>query len=225
MTSVATLQPFATARTRRQSRALQGPSCAEGLYARVFEDILEGQFTAGLSEDLLMQTYAAGRSEVRRVVSRLTHQRVIHARPNQRARVNEPDAHQIRQVLQARRMAESTVIQLLCASVDGSAIDSLQMLILRERQSIEERLHSTAIRLGGEFHLQLARMAGNAPMMHFLEGLIPLTGLALAARSLVHGQGWQVRQAILDALQAGNAREGTERIMQYLQQLETLAVG
>ncbi len=64
MTSVATLQPFATARTRRQSRALQGPSCAEGLYARVFEDILEGQFTAGLSEDLLMQTYAAGRSEV-----------------------------------------------------------------------------------------------------------------------------------------------------------------
>ncbi|WP_273824847.1 GntR family transcriptional regulator [Pseudomonas asplenii] len=225
MNSVATLLPFPAARARRRPHARQALPCADGLYARVFEDILEGRFAAGLSEELLMRTYTAGRSEVRRVVTRLTRQRIIHARPNQRAHVAQPDAEQIRQVLQARRMAEGTVIQLLCGRVDVAALDSLRMLVARERQSLEEHRPSTATRLGGEFHLQLARMAGNVPLMHFLEGLVPLTGLALAASPGSHDEGWQVRQAILAAIQDDNARAGIEKMTHYLQQLEGLAAG
>ncbi|QXI29337.1 GntR family transcriptional regulator [Pseudomonas vanderleydeniana] len=225
MNSLATILPFSAPRVRQPRRALRPLPWTDGLYARVFEDILDGRFVEGLSEDLLIRTYDAGRSEVRRVVTRLTRQQIIHARPNQRAHVAEPDAEQIRQVLQARRMAEGTVIQLLCASTDASAINSLQALIARERESVEVSRQNTAIRLGGEFHLQLARIAGNAPMVHFLEGLIPLTGLALAARSVMHDQGWQIRQAILDAIQGGNALQGIEEMTRYLQQLETLTAG
>lgn len=225
MNSVATLLPFTAPRARRQFHTRPALPCADGLYARVFEDILDGQFSTGLSEELLMRTYNAGRSQVRRAVTRLSHQGIIFARPNQRAHVAKPDAEQIRQVLQARRMAEGTVIQLLCGRVDASAIDSLQTLIARERQAVEEHRPSAATRLGGEFHLQLARVAGNAPMIHFLEGLVPLTGLALATRSMVHAKGWQARQVILDALRGGNVREGIEGVTHYLQQLEALATG
>ncbi len=213
MTSVATLQPFATARTRRQSRALQGPSCAEGLYARVFEDILEGQFTAGLSEDLLMQTYAAGRSEVRRVVSRLTHQRVIHARPNQRARVTEPDAHQIR--------AEIGIIEQVSATTTELTLESLRTIIVRERQSLEINRQSTTTRLGMEFHLELARMGGNTPLIHFLEELVPLTGLALMQHTS-RTEDWRIREAIVNAMENGNAFAATVQMTAYLDRLATL---
>ncbi len=219
MNSVATPLPFTA---RRAFAPPLGPACcAETLYAQVFEDILDRQFADGLSEDALIRAYGAGRSQVRRVMSRLARQQVILTRPNQRARVAEPDAEQIRQTLQARQLAETIVIQLACARVDDLTFGPLRALVARERQSTESDRQSTATRLGGEFHLELARMAGNAPLAQFLGGLVPLTGLALTQHSTRAGD-WRAREAIVDALENGNAMAATERMADYLDRLAVL---
>lgn len=216
MNSVATPLPF----TARPAFAQPlGPACcAERLYAQVFEDILERQFADGLSEDALIRAYGAGRSQVRRVMTRLARQQVIVTRPNQRARVAEPDAEQIRQTLQARRLAETSVIQLACARAAGLTFEPLRALVTRERQSTEGGRQSTATRLGGEFHLELARMAGNAPLANFLSALVPLTGLAQAQHS-TRLEDWRAREAIVNALENGNARAAIERMSDYLDRL------
>lgn len=221
MNSVATLLPFTANRARRVPPARQAPSCVETLYAQVFEDILQGRFTLGLSEDLLMQTYDAGRSHVRRVVTRLVRQRVILARPNQRARVAEPDAEQLRQILLARRMAESSVIERACTRTDDVTLKSLRGLVAQECESITTNRQSTATRLGAEFHLELARIAGNTPLVHFLEELVPLTGLVLM-RHPPRTEDWRVRDAIVNAMEKNNAGAAIEEMRNYLDRLATL---
>ena len=219
MNSVATSLPFTA---RRTVVPPQGPSfCAETLYAQVFEDILDRQFAEGLSEEALIRVYGAGRSQVRRVMSRLARQQVILTRPNQRARVAEPDAEQIRQTLQARRLAEISVIELVCARAGGLMFEPLRSLVARERQNTETGRQSTATRLGGEFHLELARLAGNAPLAHFLSALVPLTGLALAQHP-TRNEDWRVREAIVHAVENGNAGVGVERLTEYLDRLAVL---
>ncbi|WP_017905374.1 GntR family transcriptional regulator [Pseudomonas asplenii] len=221
MNSVATLQPFTAPRARRQFHIRPALPCADGLYARVFEDILDGQFSTGLSEELLMRTYNAGRSQVRRVVTRLTHQGIIFARPNQRAHVAEPDAEQIRQVLQARRMAEGSIIERLCTTTTRQALEPLRAIVARERQSGETSRQSTTTRLGVEFHLELARMAGNTPLVHFLEELAPLTGLALMQHPC-RTEDWRSREAIVNAMENGDAVTAMMQMTIYLDRLVAL---
>ncbi|NWA26690.1 GntR family transcriptional regulator [Pseudomonas gingeri] len=218
MNSVATPLPFA----RRTGMPPQGPAfCAETLYAQVFEDILDRQFAEGLSEEALIRLYGAGRSQVRRVISRLARQQLILTRPNQRARVAEPDAEQIRQTLQARRLAEISVIELVCAKAAGLTFAPLRTLVTRERQGAEAGRQSLATRLAGEFHLELARMAGNAPLAHFLSGLVPLSGLALAQHP-TRIEDWRVREAIVNAVENGDAGAAIERLTEYLDRLALL---
>lgn len=219
MNSVAPSLPFTA---RRAVVPPRGPAfCAETLYAQVFEDILDHQFAEGLSEEALIRAYGAGRSQVRRVMNRLARQQVILTRPNQRARVAEPDAEQIRQTLQARRLAEISVLELVCARADGLALAPLRTLVVRERQNAEAGRQSTATRLGGEFHLELARLAGNTPLAHFLGGLVPLTGLALAQHPARIGD-WRVREAIANAVENGDAGVGIEWLREYLDRLAVL---
>ena len=99
--------------------------------------------------------------------------------------------------------------------------EPLRSLVARERQNTETGRQSTATRLGGEFHLELARLAGNAPLAHFLSGLVPLTGLALAQHS-TRNEDWRVREAIVHAMENGNAGVGVERLTEYLDRLAVL---
>ena len=72
----------------------------------------------------------------------------------------------------------------------------------------------SAIRLAGEFHLQLADMAGNAPLAHFLGSLVPLTSLAIAQFD-VQMEGycvWRAHLAIVEAVERGDVAMA-ERLM------------
>jgi len=95
----------------------------------------------------------------------------------------------------------------------------LRTLVENERQCAER---GRAIRLSGEFHLQLAQMAGNAPLVHFLESLVPLTSLAIAqCEEQMHSCcAWQDHLAIIDAVERGNTATATMLINRHLDHLE-----
>jgi len=95
----------------------------------------------------------------------------------------------------------------------------LRTLVENERQCAER---GRAIRLSGEFHLQLAQMAGNAPLAHFLESLVPLTSLAIAqCEEQMHSCcAWQDHLAIVDAVECGNTAAATMLINRHLDHLE-----
>jgi DNA-binding GntR family transcriptional regulator len=196
----------------------------DDLYPRLFDAILEQRIgpSSRFTEDSLGETFGVSRSVIRRVLAKLSHQQVIILRPNQRAQVAAPDAQQTRQILEARRLTEMTVVQLACAQATPTKIRQLRELIARERECIERDQRGPAIRLSGEFYLQLAAMACNAPLAQFLNSLVPLTSLIIAqyeAQACTYCA-WQEHVAIVDAVEQRDVNGAVSLMTQHLDHLK-----
>ncbi|WP_434709443.1 GntR family transcriptional regulator [Pseudomonas sp. R1-1] len=204
-------------------------AAVDDLYPRLLEAILEQRITPAsrFTEDSLKQLFGASRADVRRVLTQLAHEHIVVLRANHRPRIAAPDSEQTRQALHARRLAENTLVRLACQSTQPDDLKRLRTLIEREKRAIEQDRRGTAIRLSGEFHLQLARMAGNAPLAHFLSSLVPLTSLAIArcegsTRSCC---AWQEHLALVEAMASGRVAEAMMLMNQHLDQLEQALLG
>ena len=196
----------------------------DDIYPRLFDAILEQRIgpSSRFTEDGLGVTFGVSRSVIRRVLAKLSQQQVIILRPNQRAQVAAPDAQQTRQILEARRLTEMTVVQLACAQATPTKIRQLRELIGRERECIERDQRGPAIRLSGEFHMQLAAMARNAPLAQFLNTLVPLTSLIIAqyeAQACTYCA-WQEHVAIVDAVEQRDVNGAVSLMTQHLDHLK-----
>ncbi|APV40658.1 GntR family transcriptional regulator [Pseudomonas frederiksbergensis] len=206
---------------RRQSDKKHG---VDDIYPQIFDAILEQRIAPGsrLTEASLGQAFGVSRSIIRQVLARLSHQQVIILRPNHRPQVATPDAEQTRQILHARRLIETTLVRLACQQPASRHLPQLRELIERERRCIEQNQRGPAIRLSGEFHLQLAQLAGNVPLAQFLGSLVPLTSLAIAyyeeqARS---DCSWQEHAVIVEAVECGDAKVAEGLMTRLLEHLE-----
>lgn len=215
--------PTTTALPAMRLVAGKKPS-VDDIYPRLFDAILEQRIAPAsrFTEESLGATFGVSRSVIRRVLAKLSHQQVIILRPNQRAQVAAPDHQQTRQILEARRMTEITMVQLACAQATPTQLRQLRELIGRERECIERDQRGPAIRLSGEFHLQLAAMAGNAPLAQFLNSLVPLTSLIIAqyeAQACTYCA-WQEHVAIVDAIERRDVSSAVKLMTQHLDHLE-----
>lgn len=194
---------------------------ADDLYSRVFDAILEQRLHAAsrFTEESLAQMFGVRRSEIRGVLTQLSHQQVIVLRANHRPRVAMLDSELIRQTLHARRLTETMVVRLACQQPRSQDLKCLRALIDSERHCAAR---GSAIRLSGEFHLKLAEMAGNAPLAHFLGSLVPLSSLAIAQVEVrVEGYcDWQVHAGILDAVERSEAVKAVMLLSRHLDYLE-----
>ncbi|WP_423204339.1 GntR family transcriptional regulator [Pseudomonas kribbensis] len=196
----------------------------EDLYPRLFDAILEQRLDAAsrFTEESLKHMFGVSRADVRRVLTQLSHEQIIVLRANHRPRVAAPDVEQTRQALHARRLAENTLVRLACQHAQAEDLKRLRALIERERQAVDKDRRGAAIRLSGEFHLQLAKMAGNAPLAHFLGTLVPLTSLAIArCTETTHSCcGWQDHARIVEAIERDDAAEAVSLMNRHLDLLE-----
>ncbi|MGY3641651.1 GntR family transcriptional regulator [Pseudomonas sp. PK-RTE-24] len=201
----------------------------EELYPRLFDAILEQRIDedSRFTEDSLQAMFGAGRADVRRVLTQLSHEQIVVLRANHRPRVAAPDRELIRQTLHARRLAENTLVRLACQRPQPDDLKCLRTLIEREKRAIEQDRRGAAIRLSGEFHLQLARMAGNVPLAHFLRSLVPLTSLAIARSqgSTRSCCAWQEHLALVEVVERGDAAKAEGLMNRHLDHLEQTLLG
>lgn len=198
---------------------------ADEIYPQLFDAILEQRIAPAsrFTEESLGELFGVSRSVIRRVLAKLSQQHVIILRPNQRAQVAAPDAQQTRQILEARRMTEMTVVQLACAQATAAQVRQLRELIARERDCIERDQRGPAIRLSGEFHLQLAAIAGNGPLVQFLNRLVPLTSLVIAHYETTACTycTWQQHKVIVEAVEQRDGTAAVALMTQHLDHLES----
>ncbi|UVL45455.1 GntR family transcriptional regulator [Pseudomonas moraviensis] len=225
------MNSFASA-SHAHSTALPFPGLrtpVEDLYPRVFDAILEQRIDehSRFTEDSLKAMFSASRADVRRVLTQLSHEQIVVLRANHRPRVAAPDRELIRQTLHARRLAESTLVRLACQRSRADELQRLRTLIEREKRAVEQDRRGAAIRLSGEFHLQLARMAGNAPLAHFLDSLVPLTSLAIArCEGSTHSCcAWQEHKALVEAVERGDASKAGMLMNRHLDHLDQTLLG
>ena len=205
------------------SRTCHRPPSVDDIYPQIFDAILDQRFapTRRFSEERLIERLGISRSVVRQVLARLSHQQILILRPNHQPQIAVPDLEHSRQILHARRLTETTLVRLACQQPRPEELKRLRGLIERQRQCAERNQRGPSIRLSGEFHLQLAEMAGNAPLAHFLGSLVPLTSLALAQRDAQASFycAWQQQAAMVDALERQDAAMAVTLISRHLDHL------
>jgi DNA-binding GntR family transcriptional regulator len=176
------LLALAETESKNNQRALQD----QVIYGHIFDAILEQKLSPGtrLSEERLGELFGVSRTIIRRALSRLAHESVIELRPNRGAVVASPTPREAESVLYARRVAERSIVELatLNARKPGfkKALKALETHIKEEQAALDAGDHGRAIRLSGEFHLLLAVLAGNAPLMQFMRSLVSQTSLIIA---------------------------------------------
>lgn len=197
------------------------------VYAHIFDAILERRLSPGtkLTEEALGEVFGVSRTVIRSALSRLSHEQIVEFIPHRGAFVAEPDAERAREILDARRLIELAVIERVVRRVDQVSLQlkKLRRLIEQEQDSSARRDHGTAIRLSGEFHLELAKLSANEPLKGFLRSLVPQTSLIIALYESSDGSPCAIDEhgRLLDAIEAKDIKESVRLMGEHLDQIES----
>jgi len=151
------------------------------VYEHIFEAVLEQRLAPGtkLNEESLAEIFSVSRTIIRRALSRLGHEQVVEMRPNRGAIVATPSAAQARKIVLARRVIEKAVIELVIDNVNPEQLLNLRQSVDSEKQHFEQGDRGAGIRQSGEFHLLLAKIADNPPLLSFQRSLVSQCSLII----------------------------------------------
>lgn len=133
-----------------------------------------------LSEARLGELYEVSRTVVRKALFRLASDKLVDMRPNRGAIVSQPTVEEARQVFEARRLIESSMLEYSVPAMGGDEHRQLRVLVAADIAAHDSRDRQRMIRASGDFHRGLARMSGNAVLCGFLDQLIGRTSLIIA---------------------------------------------
>lgn len=198
---------------------------ADHVYAHISDAILEQRLRPGtrLGEQALSGIFGVNRPVIRRALMRLSYERLVDIRPHRGASVASPTPDEARQVFEARQVIERWTVAGCVARADADDTASLRRLVGEESGATAARDRARWVRLSGEFHLALARTAGNMRLYGFLEDLVAQTSLIIS----LYGSASEPTCAdddhsrIIDAIEAGEIDRATEMMEAHLRACES----
>lgn len=200
------------------------------MYERLIGAILDQRLPPGtrLVEDRLASAFGVSRTRVRPVLVRLASEQVVTLVPNRAAIVARPSEQEAREVFEARRLIEPRLLDLFIARSTPADMAGLKRFIVDEEAARLAGDMRRAIRLAGDFHLEIARGSGHQTLGRVLRELISRTSLALMSYSPAHAQaradatacGCREHRGLLAAIRLRDAGESRRRMVEHLLQLE-----
>ena len=153
----------------------------EGIYQRMVQTIRDHQLQPGtkLGEDRLASAFGVSRTRIRPVLARLAGEQVVTLTPNRGATVARPSEQESREVFQVRRLIEPTLVSAFMERATAAQLQALEHCIAMEAEARAQGDSHQAIRLAGEFHLQIARAAQHQTLGRILGELVSRTSLIL----------------------------------------------
>lgn len=152
------------------------------IYHSVFDSVMNQRIAPGtkLPEQALCELFSANRATVRKVLQRLAHDHIVDLRPNRGAVVAAPTPEETRQIFEARRLLEATIVPLVAQRISKSDIASLRKQLRDEHSAIHRADQPAWARLASTFHLRLAELSGNAILHGYLHELVSRCSLIVA---------------------------------------------
>lgn len=190
----------------------------------VLDAISEQRLPAGakLGEQPLSDLFNCNRANVRRALASLAAQHVVVLRPNRGAFVVAPSAEEAREVFEARRTIEEKLGRQAVHRVTNDDIARLRANIAAETAAREARDKPTELRTSQQFHMYIARLAGNRVLERFLAELTMRSTLILGmySRGGSGCAGCRDHNQIVDALMARDEGLLVRLIDEHLRYLE-----
>ena len=204
-----------------------GPSLSDAaIVDKIVAAVMEQKLAAGakLPEAALCDAFDCSRSQIRRILVVLAERGVVTLQANRGAFVASPDASVAREVFEARRAIERSIVVSAAARIDPAALAELSANASAGGAAEARGDRSESIRLSGAFHLRLAEAAGNSVMTKFLEELVARTSLIIglygsrSARSCSEAD----HGALLEALAKRDGPQAAELMERHLEHIESL---
>lgn len=220
------MQPTNSALPTRKSSSIENSqtSAAKQIYERIWAGIVERRLPAGtrLPEETLASVFGVGRGHVRAALSRLAHDHVVTHIPNRGVLVAQPTPQEARQILAARRVIEDGIVRQLVPRIRPADLAELRRHVEAEEDAVRRGERIETIRLSGDFHMKLARLAGNATLERFLRDLIAHSSLIVSIYErpdqpeCSHSE----HAAVLDHIESGNADHAAVAMARHLDEIE-----
>ncbi len=210
---------------RRAHPKKEKPAPESEIYEHVVAAIIEHRLPPGtqLIEEKLAAVFGVTRSRLRNVLSRLAHEKLVTLQRNRGAFVAAPSVGEARDVFGARRVLEPGLLERVIERATPRDIAALRAHVKKENAARAANDRRAIIRLSGEFHLLLARIAGNALVLEMLKELSSLTCLIIilydapALPACPHEE----HAGITDAIEKRDLKLAAELMVKHLDHVES----
>lgn len=194
------------------------------IYKAVSNAVMSQRLPPGtrLGEAEFCALYDVSRTTVRKALQRLAHDHIIELRPNRGAVVASPSIDEAREVFAARCAIERQIVPMVVREATPESLRRLRAAIDAEHQAMHAGDRPNWIRLGGEFHILLAELAGNRVLSRFLSELVFRCSLIIA---LYESPGQPMcendeHQRLMQLIESGDADGATALMEHHLHEIE-----
>lgn len=186
--------------------------------------ILEHRLAPGtkLGEDRLAAIFNTSRGKIREVLARLGNGQIVEQIPQRGAFVAKPSVEQAREVFEARRLIEPSILQRLLKTMDGVKQQCLQDHLALEDAARQRNDTRAVLRLSGEFHVLLAELAGNSALVRIMRELSTLTCLIISLYDAPMASSCRAdeHKEIVDAVRLGDIGRAQSLMLEHLDHIE-----
>jgi DNA-binding GntR family transcriptional regulator len=133
-----------------------------------------------LGEDDLGDIYNVSRTVVRSALQALSHSELVELRRNRGAFVSQPTVREAREVFEARALLEPRTARSAAERMTQEALARLEAHIEAEHEAIAAGESGKALRLSGQFHIEISRIADQSTIAGFIERLVARSSLIIA---------------------------------------------
>ena len=167
---------------------------SDGVSRRLALAIHEHRLAPGtkLVEDEVGEIYGVSRTVVRAALQRLAHDRLVTLQRNKGAFVSQPSIREAREVFEARSLLEPRTARSAAERITPEALVRLQSHIDQEHAALAGGDAGRALRLSGQFHIEIARIADQDTIAAFITQLVARSSLIIAVY-------WQRRNALCES--------------------------
>ncbi len=197
---------------------------AQQIHDSILVAILEHRLHPGtkLGEDEIGTIFGASRTIVRAALQSLAHEGIVVIEKNRGAFIASPSLDEAVEVFEARKLIEATLARRAAERATSQDIDDLKHKMSEERAALARGEESTAIRLSGEFHLEIARIANHRTFEDFLRELVARSSLILLLYRRHKAQvcGTDHHVELVNAIAAGDGDHASALMLEHLDEIE-----
>jgi DNA-binding GntR family transcriptional regulator len=211
--------------TVKSSESFKPAMSEDDVLRQIEQAVIDHRLPPGtkLKEVQLAEVFGVKRGTIRKVLARLAYSRLVDQLPNRGASVAKPSAKEGRDLFATRRTLEAAIIQILTPLIDQSGIQNLRQMLDQEQDAYLQGDSKLALSLSVDFHRELAKMSGNSVLEAYLNDIIRRTPLVILTHLSADPQNRcrnQEHEAIVDAIEAGDASKAAEIMNQHLLHIE-----
>lgn len=144
-------------------RKAPASSLGEETYARIKRDIVSCVFAPGesCSEGQLAEHYGVSKAPIRWALAALSRERLVIARPRQGYTVAPLTIESVNEMFDVRMIVEPAVARMAAGRVDIALLKHIQARIAARWKAGDRRSERRWIEANIDFHIEIARAAGN----------------------------------------------------------------